>query len=404
MKVAFIFLHPFSSSLGSVVRVRELAISLHKLGVESYILTPYENDHSISEGVNVVSIGGRMRKLGLDGYLYKIARFAYYNRFFVRHFMISQRSQSQLASRLASAITSALGRLDVDIVQAEQDVALLTGLQVREKTGLPLSVDLHNITAEELVAAGVINKESREFEALQQLSAEALQRADSVVVVSDEMKDYVEAEYGVSPKRVSVVYHGGRPKIEKIEKKKFPPMVVYSGLVTFREHVDLFVKSMAVINERLNGVQFCITRKGEAMGKIKELARKLKVNPVYFWYPDVAEFYKFLISCHVGVLPSSNDLARKMGTSVKLFDYLSVGLPVVANNVGTWTSIVKKEKVGILTEDDPADFAAGILELVQNREFAEECGARGLELVKDQFNWDNSAKALLNEYSRLLGH
>jgi len=77
-------------------------------------------------------------------------------------------------------------------------------------------------------------------------------------------------------------------------------------------------------------------------------------------------------------------------------------LPVVTNNVGTWSNIVREEKVGIVTEDSPTDFASGVLELVQNRDLAEEYGLRALELVISKFNWDNSASVLFNEYTKLL--
>jgi glycosyltransferase involved in cell wall biosynthesis len=401
VKVAFVFLHPFSGSLGSTVRVRELAISMSKFGVESYIVTPYEKSHTICEGVNVVSIGGAMRKLGLSDYLYRITKFAYYSRFFTNHFMINRNLQMELAKRLATTIVSVLEKLSVDLVQAEQDVALLATIEAKKKTNLPLFADLHNITTEELVATHVIERKSGEFDALQQLFGEALQQTDCVSVVSNEMKDYVVTNYGISPKQVVVVPPGGRPKINEINSKVFSPRVVYAGLVAFREHLDLFVKSMPMVSEKQEDAEFYITRKGRALNKIRRLAKTLGVSPVYFWFPDTEDFYNFLSSCHVGVLPSTNDLARKMGTPVKLFDYFSVGLPVVANDVGTWTNIIKQEKVGIVAEDDPADFASRILELIQNKELAEECGRRGLDLVKNEHNWDNSAKTLLNEYSHL---
>lgn len=399
MKVGFIFLHPFSGSLGSTVRVREIAISLHKFGVNCFILSPYEKDRKICEGVNVVSIGGEMRKLGLSNYLYKVARLAYYNRFFVRCFMSNKKLQVKFAKRLAVAIAKALEKMEVGVVQAEQDVALPVAIEVKKKTGLPLLADLHNITTEELVAAGVIRRGSDEFDALQLALGENLKLVDSVVVVSEEMKNYVAKNYGISSERIIVVPPGGRPRLG-IEKKNLPLKVVYSGLVEYREHVDLFVRSMPMVQEKLKATEFYITRKGEALKEVEKLAEDLKVNPTFFWYPDEGTFYEFLSSCHIGVLPSSNDLARKMGTPVKLFDYLSAGLPVVANDVGAWTDIIREENVGIVTADDPASFASGILELAENKELLEEYIRRGLELVRDKFSWDNSAKILFNEYKK----
>jgi glycosyltransferase involved in cell wall biosynthesis len=62
----------------------------------------------------------------------------------------------------------------------------------------------------------------------------------------------------------------------------------------------------------------------------------------------------------------------------KLYDYLSVGLPIVANEIGAWTKIIKENRVGIVTDNNPKAFAHGILEFLQNPELIHECGQRGI--------------------------
>ena len=79
-----------------------------------------------------------------------------------------------------------------------------------------------------------------------------------------------------------------------------------------------------------------------------------------------------------------------------------MGLPVVANDVGGWTEIVKTNNLGIVTSDDPKDFAAGITEFLENPEEIAKCGRRGIELIKNKYNWDNSAKLLAQSYERLI--
>jgi len=90
-----------------------------------------------------------------------------------------------------------------------------------------------------------------------------------------------------------------------------------------------------------------------------------------------------------------------MGTPVKLFDYMSVGLPVVANDIGGWASLISEEKIGLTTGDDPRSFAEAIIELIMNREYAEECGRRGRRLVETKYNWDNSARIISDVYNKL---
>ena len=376
-------------------------MSLSKFGVECYILTPYEKSQTISKGVEVVCIANFLQRFGLNDWVYRLTKNAYYSGFLMRNLVINERWQRFLG-RLSENIANVVERLNIDLVQVEQDIVLLATMEVGKRTMLPFVADIHNVTSEELVAARVIKRDSDEFDTLQNRTRDALQNLNSIIVVSAEMKNYVVANYGISSNRVVVVPPGGRPRVNEINEKAYPPKVIYSGSVALREHLDLFVNSMPIIREKSKDVQFYITNKGHALKNVKQLAKELGVHPSFFWFPDERNFYEFLASCHVGVLPSSSDIARQMGTPVKLFDYLAAGLPVVVNDVGTWTNIIKDEGVGIVTKDDPKDFASGVLQLIQNQEFATACGHKGLELVKNKYNWDNSAKILLYEYQHLV--
>jgi glycosyltransferase involved in cell wall biosynthesis len=399
MRVAFIFLHPFAGSLGSTIRLRELTAHLTKYGVESIILTPYEKNQALSQGVNVVSAGGTLNKLGLATYVYRFSKFAYYNSFFIKHFLVSKKMQTKLAKNNASPIVKAIEKQNIQLIQVEQDFAILTALEVKKKTGMPVIADLHNITSEELVASGAIKRDGVEFRKLQEMLKNNLAQVNEVVVVSDLMKDYVVNNYAISPERVHVVPPGGNSR-ELTKRASAPIKVVYSGMVAYREHVDLFVKSMPIILEKIKDVQFYITRKGEDFEKINRLAKQLHVNPIFFWYPKKENFIDFLSSCDIAVLPSSNDLARQLGTPAKLFDYLSVGLPVVANDVGAWSSIIDSEKVGILAKDSPHDFANAIINLINNSDKRRDFSKNALNLVKDRYNWDNSSNTLLQVFEK----
>jgi glycosyltransferase involved in cell wall biosynthesis len=397
LKVGFIFLHPFASSLGSTVRIRELTAHLSKFNVESFILTPYEKNQILSKGVEVVSVAGLLQKYGLSKYFYNLSKFLYYNSFFIKYFLTSKIVQSRFAKSNASSIVKALKRHHVKILQVEQDFALAIGIEVKKRTGLPLIADLHNITSEELVATGAIKPNGKEYRKLQDMLKNNLAEADAVVVVSDLMKEYVVKNYATPTNVVYVVPPGAEPR-EITRNASDHPKVVYSGLVTFREHVNLFVESMPIIKERIKDVEFFITDKGEDIKKIKKLSRQLKVNPIFFWYPTTENFKSFLFSCDVAVLPSSGDLARRMGTPVKLFEYLSAGLPVVANNVGSWTNIIRKSNVGLLTPDNPTDFAEAVSSLLENQLLRKQLSFNALKAIKYKYNWDLSAKALVDLY------
>ncbi len=397
MNIAFLFLHPFAGSLGSTVRVLELTSNLSKYGIISHIITPYETNQTITENVNVVSVAGTLHKLGLAQYLYRATKFAYYNPFFVKYFLSNAKFQNEIAKHNAPPIIKALKQKRIQILQVEQDFAIPTAIEVKKNISLPLVVDLHNITSEELVASGTIKKGGEEYKRLQDTLRRNLSEADAIIVVSNLMKEYVISKYGISPDRVYVVAPAGKP-IALMKNTSIQKRVVFSGMVSYREHVDLFVKSMPLVQEKIKNVKFFITAKGEDLKKIKKLAEKLNVTPTFFWYPKKDDFINFLYSCDVAVLPSSNDLARQMGTPIKLFDYLSAGLPVVVNDIGGWTRLIKEEKVGLVVADDPSSFGLAIVRLLDDSKILKDYKQRCLMLVKKKYNWDNSIKILIQCY------
>jgi len=79
-----------------------------------------------------------------------------------------------------------------------------------------------------------------------------------------------------------------------------------------------------------------------------------------------------------------------------------VGLPVVANDVGGWTDILKKHKVGLVTENNPSDFSKGIIEFLDSPDKMADYGKRGINLIKKIYNWDVSAKIMFDEYLKIL--
>jgi glycosyltransferase involved in cell wall biosynthesis len=397
-------MHPFSDSFGSGVRVRELSVGLAKHGVEVYILTPYERSFDMLPNVHVVSIGGTTNACGISRAIYKASKFLYYTRFFPKIFSKTQHSPINPTSLFTRGIGKLLLNKGIDLIQVEQDAAVPFGISLKKATGLPLVVDIHNISSEELVASSVINRSSDEFHELQHATKQYLSQTDHTIVVSESMKDYVVRNYGLSYAEVSVVPPGGRLSVDKsfVKKREKRNWVVYAGLVARREHVDLFVKSIPTISKRNQTAQFYITNKGETVKAIKRLANELDVRPEFFWYHDYAQVNKFLASCTVGLIPSSNDVARQMGTPAKLFNYLSVGLPVIANEVDGWSAIIEREKVGRLAPDNPEEFGEAIASFLDDAEDIKECGINAIKLIAEKYNWTESARSLLHTYQNII--
>lgn len=89
---------------------------------------------------------------------------------------------------------------------------------------------------------------------------------------------------------------------------------------------------------------------------------------------------------------------------VKMFEYMSAGIPVVASECPLWRQIVTEANCGILVDPmDPQAIASAIEELIEDPRRAEQMGRNGRNAVEAQYNWRSQEEKLLQLYERLIG-
>lgn len=115
--------------------------------------------------------------------------------------------------------------------------------------------------------------------------------------------------------------------------------------------------------------------------QIREQLSKAKVGLVVF-QPDPN---------HINAMPN------------KLFDYMGVGLPVVASNFPQWRKIISEIDCGFVVDPLSEKDISGCLEkLLRNQDEAEEMGQRAYRAAVDVFNWTSEASRLAGFYNSIL--
>ena len=87
---------------------------------------------------------------------------------------------------------------------------------------------------------------------------------------------------------------------------------------------------------------------------------------------------------------------------VKLFEYMSAGLPVIASDFPLWSQIINDSECGILVDSlDPVAISKAMLYITDNPDEATKMGASGRKAVEEHYNWNNEELKLLDAYKKL---
>lgn len=123
----------------------------------------------------------------------------------------------------------------------------------------------------------------------------------------------------------------------------------------------------------------------------------------YIGYAQLRDVAKLLGRAKIGLVlthPVSNLLN---GQPVKLYEYMSAGIPVIASNFPLWRKIIEESGCGICINPlDPKDIADAIVWLLDNQKEAEKMGLRGRRAVEERYNWDREEEKLLQLYSEII--
>ena len=88
---------------------------------------------------------------------------------------------------------------------------------------------------------------------------------------------------------------------------------------------------------------------------------------------------------------------------VKMFEYMSAGIPVIASDFPLWREIIAGNDCGLLVDPlNPAAIAEAIDTLVTNPEMAQRMGEHGRRAVEERYNWANEEQKLFAFYERIL--
>ena len=142
----------------------------------------------------------------------------------------------------------------------------------------------------------------------------------------------------------------------------------------------------------------------------EEYHRQLKAMPEYACvdYRGILnreEVRKLLASSQIGLctLLDRGQYLKIDTFGIKVYEYMSMGLPVILSKSTYNQKMVDAYKFGICVDpENPDELAAAIRYLLDNPEEARQMGENGRRAVKEEFNWGVEEKKLLALYGDII--
>lgn len=394
-------MHPPGESMGSIYRIRNLCQGLTELSHECYIFTPFKYSEDWGPLVKFISIPVVSSKEGpgITKLIYKVIRKVLDIRILSNMIVLNTLFFNFTVSRTSNALLNIIrvNSLNLDVIIGETEIGGLIVNQIKNKINFPVIVDYQNFWPEELVEHKIIKRNKKRYKRFLEMEKKIINNADLIITPSFALKNFLVKFFtNGDDSKIKTVINGGLPFLEKPKTKLFPPKIINAGMIVHRSNLELFMQSIPYILKKYPDIEVYLTKKGEKLNDIIKLAKKLKVKINLYWTDSYKEFLEFLSTFNVGIVTSTNELTRKLGFVTKIYDYFSVGLPVVGNDIGGWTSIITEEKVGLLSKNDPKDLAEKIIYFIENPEVSNTYGKRGIEILKTKYNIKNSAQSLID--------
>jgi 1,4-alpha-glucan branching enzyme len=227
---------------------------------------------------------------------------------------------------------------------------------------------------------------------------------DALVAVSQSAADAALERNEVAGSKISVIPPGielAQPKdVDRaVERRRtLPhPVVAYIGRLEREKAIPLLLMSIPLVLEHAPSTRFVIAGSGAAEPELRALARSLKIGRSVRWLGEIPHPATVLSDAHAFVNPSASE-----GFGLAVAEAMSWALPVVGRTTGGVAEIVDHGKTGLLVaEDDPAELAAAIVQLVENRKLAEKLGREAQRVAAAQFGSERTADLTLQLYERL---
>lgn len=370
---------------GDAIHIRSFLENFIKIGGEIFFIRKNMINEEINN-IKIYNIKWIKRKLkGLNDFLFNL--------------------------RLYQAGSSIIRKEKPDIIHEREIFFNLAGLLLARKFKIPYVLEINAPLMYEVgrYYSHIYQEIGREIE------NKLFAGADKIIVVSNILKNYL-VNYGVIEEKIRVVPNGVDENIfhpstsgENVRRKyhlEDKEVICFAGSLHQQwQGIDDLLKSAKIISSIKPSVRFLII--GNTEGQ-EEILKTAPDNVVFTGEIPHSEVPTYLAAADILVAPYKlEEVFKDIGfynSPVKLFEYMAMGKPIIASNIGQIGEILEHGKTGLLIEPgNYKELTEYILTLLEDEQLKRKLGKNARSEVEKKYTWEHNARRIMEIYNEVLG-
>lgn len=376
-------------------RVENEAIELIKKGHEVFLFCLTYTTEEKEECINKINVK-RYKSNKLE---YKLSALAYTIPFYS---ILMQRK-----------IHHFLKEFKIEIIHIHDMVVAEAAFRGNKKLRLPIVLDLHENRPEIMKFYPHLKRFPSNFlispKKWKEKEETFIKRADKIIVVTKDAKEEIVKRTKIKSNSIAVVPNTVRAsfyeenKIKDVKSdvnKDF--VLLYIGDTGERRGLSTVIKSIPRLIESIKNLKLVIV--GKVTNNLKEEVSNLKINKhvKFEGWQEESTFKKYIKESDVCLSPLHRNIHHDTTYANKLFQYMSLGKPLLVSNATAQKNLVEEFNTGLVhIAKNVEDFEHKTLKLYEEEVLRKELGENGESFVRKEFTWDKTSKELINLYNSL---
>ena len=228
-------------------------------------------------------------------------------------------------------------------------------------------------------------------------NSKTLQQGNKILVPNQFTKELVSEYYNVKSDKILIITNGTEVKNYQ-ESNLNSDQIIFSGAMYHHRGIDILLESVTDVVKKKPQAKFVLLGDGPEWNQLKKITieKKLEENVDFKGWVNRNEIPKYLATSSIGIGPLRSTEVTKNALPIKVLEYMSAGLPIIAAKDTLSQDILEEGKNGFFIKDS-IELGKRILELLTNEELRKRMGKNSNKMVQ-KFDWKNIAESIIDEF------